>query len=414
MLAPSLAAEYAYMLFVVKNAEEFNTGKVKNFDEVGFKAVDDRTLQIQLNAPTPYFLSLLPHQSWFPVYIPAIEKNGSLYERGNRWTRPENFVGSGPFTLAEWKQNQVIIVKKNPNFWDAATVKLAEIHFFPMENSDTEELAFRTGQLHVTQSVPPAKIEGYKRDHPEQIRLSPLLGTYYYRCNVTKPPFNDKRVRQALAMSVDRDGIVKSITKGGEQPAFSFAPPKCGDYPVHPYYKADIAAAKKLLADAGYPDGKGFPKFEILFNTADTHRAIAEAIQQMWKVNLGIDATLVNQEWKVYLDSERQLNYQVARASWISDYIDPRSFLDMYVTGGGNNQTGWSNKDYDRLIREAGFTADPQKRFDIFHQAETILMDESPIIPLYYYTQKILMRPEVKGWTPNVLDMHPYKYVYLE
>ena len=413
MLAPSLASEYAYMLFVVTNAEAFNTGKLKNFDEVGFKAVDDRTLLIQLNAPTPYFLSLLPHQSWFPVHIPTIEKNGPLYERGNRWTRPETFVGSGPFTLAEWKQNQVIIVKKNPNFWDAATVKLKEIHFFPMEG-DTEELAFRTGQLHVTDTVPPTKIEVYKREHPELIQISPLLGTYYYVCNVNKPPLTDKRVRRALAMSINREGITKTVTRGNEQLAFSFTPPGCGDYPLHTYFKADIAAAKKLLAEAGYPDGKGFPKIEILYNTADTHRQIAESIQQMWKENLGIEVELVNQEWKVYLDSQRSKNYQVSRASWISDYIDPRSFLDMYVTDGGNNRAGWSNKEYDRLIREAGETADPQKRYDLFQQAETILMDEMPVIPIYFYTHKILMRPEVKGWWPNVLDMHPYKYVYLE
>jgi oligopeptide transport system substrate-binding protein len=305
-------------------------------------------------------------------------------------------------------------VKKNPDFWDAATVRLQQINFFPMENSDTEELAFRTGQLDITQTVPPTKIDVYKREHPELIHLDPYIGVYFYRCNVTKPPLNDKRVRQALALSIDREGIVKSITRGGEQPAYSFTPPKCGDYPVQPYFKTDIAAAKKLLADAGYPDGNGFPRVEILFNTESTHKAIAEAIQQMWKVNLGIDVQLVNQEWKVYLDSQREMNYQISRSSWIGDYIDPRTFLDMFVTDGGNNKTGWASKEYDQLISEAGMTADPQKRYGLFQKAEGVLMDEMPVIPVYFYTHKALMNPKVKGWWPNILDMHPYKYVYID
>ena len=414
ILAPSLAAEYAYMLFVVTNAEAFNTGKITNFDAVGFKAVDERTLQVQLNAPTPYFLSLLTHQSWFPVHIATIEKCGPLYERGNRWTRPETFVASGPFTLAEWKQNQIVVVKKNPNFWDAATVKLQEIHFHPIESDDTEERAFRSGQLHITQTVPMTKIDVYKREHPELIHLEPYLGVYYYRCNVTKPPLDDKRVRQALAMSIDREGIVKSVLRAGQLPAYNFTPPNCAGYTARAHLKKDIAAAKKLLADAGYPDGKGMPPVEILFNTSEGHKQIAEAIQQMWKVNLGVDAQLVNQEWKVYLDSQRSLNYQVSRSSWIGDYADPNTFLDLQVTDGGNNRTGWSNKEYDRLIHEAGATADPQKRFEFFQQAEAVLMDEVPVIPIYFYTRADLMSTQVKGWWPNLLDVHPYKYVYLD
>lgn len=413
-LAPTLASEYAYMLFVVKNAEEFNTGKLKNFDEVGFKAVDARTLQIQLRAPTPYFLSLLTHHSWFPVHIPTVEKNGPLYERGNRWTRPETYVGSGPFTLAEWKQNQVIVVKKNPNYWDAANVKLREIHFHPIENDVTEERAFATGQLHVTETVPMTKIDVYKREHPELIRLEPYMGVYYYRLNVTKPPLNDNRVRLALSKAIDREGIVKAVLRGGQQPAYWFTPPDCGGYTAREHVKADIAEAKQLLAAAGFPNGKGMPPIEILFNTAESHKQIAEAIQQMWKVNLGIEVQLVNQEWKVYLDSQRSMNYQVCRASWIGDYIDPNSFLDMYVTDGGNNKTGWSNKEYDRLIREAGMIADQSQRFELFQQAEKILMTEGPLIPLYFYTRVKLMSPQVKGWWPNILDIHPYKYVYLE
>jgi oligopeptide transport system substrate-binding protein len=414
MLAPSLAAEYAYMLFVVTNAEAFNNGKITNFDEVGFKALDDRTLRVQLNAPTPYFLALLGHQSWYPVNTAAIAKCGPLYERGNPWTRPATYVGCGPFMLADWKQNQIVSVKKNPNFWDAATVKLDQINFHPIESDDTEERAFQSGQLDITETVPTSKIDVYKREHPDLIRIEPYLGIYYYRCNVTKPPLNDRRVRMALALSIDREAIVKSVLRAGQLPAYWFTPPNCAGYTANTHLKMDIPAAKQLLAEAGYPDGKGLPPVEILFNTSAGHKQIAEAIQQMWKVNLGVDAQLVNQEWKVYLDTQHSMNYQVSRSSWIGDYDDPNSFLNLFVTDGGNNMTGWSNKDYDRYIREAGLTPDQSKRFEDFQQAEAILMTEVPVIPIYFYTRVDLMSPKVKGWWPNLLDIHPYKYVYLQ
>lgn len=414
ILTGSLASEYAYMLFVVTNAEAFNTGKVKNFDEVGFKALDDRTLQIQLNSPTPYFLSLLNHHSWFPVHIPTIEKCGPLYERGNKWTRPENFIGNGPFTLTEWKQNQIIIVKKSATYWDAEKVKLQEIQFHPIESDDTEERAFRSGQIHVTHTIPLSKIDVYKREQPDVIFTDPYLGNYFYGINTTKPPLNDKRVRRALAMTIDREAIVKNVTRGGQIPAYCLTPPNTAGYNAEARISGDIATAKKLLAEAGYPDGKGCPPVEILFNTLESHKAIAEAIQQMWKKNLGIDARLQNQEWKVFLDSQRTMNYQVCRSSWIGDYVDPNSFLDLWLTDGGNNRTGWSNAEYDRLIAEAGKTGDQQKRYELFQKAEAILMDEVPIIPIYFYTRSILVRPVVKGWHPNILDIHPYKYVYLD
>jgi oligopeptide transport system substrate-binding protein len=207
---------------------------------------------------------------------------------------------------------------------------------------------------------------------------------------------------------------VKSILRAGQLPACWFTPPNCAGYTAQAHLKMDIPAAKKLLADAGYPDGKGLPPIELMFNTSENHKQVAEAIQQMWKVNLGVDAQLVNQEWKVYLDTQHTMNYQVSRSSWIGDYNDPNTFLNLFVTDGGNNETGWSNKDYDQLIAEAGQTADPQKRYDFFQRAEAILMDEVPVIPVYFYTRVYLMNPRVQGWWPNILDIHPYKYVSLE
>lgn len=414
ILTPSLGSEYAYMHFVVKNAEAYNEGKITNFDEVGYKVIDDHTFRITLNNPTPYFLSLLIHMSWLPVNIRTVAKYGDPYQRGNKWTRPGHYVGNGPFVLAKWHVNDVIEVRKSPTYWDRDRVRLKAIRFYPIESDDTEERAFRAGQLHVTETVPLSKMDYYKANYPNLLQIGPYLGTYFYRVNVTKPPLNDKRVREALAMAIDRESIVKDIMKGGQQPAFNFVPPGTAGYTCRTHLHENIAEAKRLLAEAGYPNGKGMPPISLLYNTSEAHRTIAEAIQQMWKTKLGVDARLVNEEWKVYLDAQRSLNYQICRAAWIGDYVDPNSFLDMWLTGGGNNETGWSNPEYDRLIAEAAATTDPQQRLEVFQKAEAILIDEMPEIPVYFYTRVYLKRPEVKGWYSNILSDHPYKYVYLE
>jgi oligopeptide transport system substrate-binding protein len=413
-LAPSLASEYAYMLYVMKGAEDFNTGKITDFDQVGVKAVDDHTLRVTLNAPTPYFLSLLLHYSWFPLHIPTIERHGPLYERGNRWTKPGSFVGNGPFVLEEWKVNHVIVVRKNSNYWDAANVKLDRIFFYCIESSDTDERAFRSGQLHKTYVLPETKIDTYREKYHDRLQIDLFMGTYFYVINTSKAPLKDKRVRRALAMSIDREAIVKNVTRGEQLPAYHFTPPGTAGYTSRARFPFDVEGAKKLLAEAGYPNGRGMPSIEILFNTLETHRSVAEAIQDMWKRNLGIDARLLNQEWKVYLDSKKTGNYQVARYGWIGDYPDPNSFLDMWLTGGGNNDSRWSNAEYDRLIREAGHTADLQKRLELFQQAEAILMDELPIIPVYFYTRVYALHPSVQGWYPTILDNHPYQHLWLD
>jgi oligopeptide transport system substrate-binding protein len=414
ILTPSLGSEYAYMHFVVKNAEEYNEGKITDFNQVGYKVLDDHTLRITLNNVTPYFLSLLTHQSWYPINIRTVAKYGDPYQRGNRWTRPGHYVGNGPFVLAKWRVNDVIEVRKSPTYWDRDRVRLNAIRFYPIESDDTEERAFRAGQLHITETVPLAKVDDYKANHPDLIQIDPYLGTYFYRVNVTKPPLNDKRVRQALAMVIDRESIVKDVMKGGQLPAFNLVPPGTAGYTCHTHLHEDIAEAKRLLAEAGYPDGKGMPVIDLLYNTSEAHRTIAEAIQQMWRTKLGVNVRLVNEEWKVYLDAQRSMNYQICRGSWIGDYVDPNTFLDMWLTGGGNNETGWSDPEYDRLIAQAAATVDPQQRLDVFQKAEAILMDEMPEIPVYFYTRVYLKRPEVKGWYPTILDNHPYKYVYLE
>jgi len=397
----------------VKNAEAFNTGKLTNFAEVGFAALADHTFRVTLESPTPYFLSLITHTSWFPVHLPTIARHGDPLDRTTVWTRPGHYVGNGPFNLAEWKVNYRIVVRKSPTYWDATNVHLNEIHFHAYENQDAEERAFRGGQLHIGYQFPAAKLERYRREHPDVLKIDPHLANYFYRINVTKPPLNDKRVRQALNIAIDRDSIVTNIMRGGQIPASSFVPPGTAGYTSRTSIPKDFALARRLLAEAGFPGGTNMPTIEILYNTMEDHRRIAEAIQQMWKQNLGLEVRLVNQEWKVYLASLHSLDYQVSRGGWIGDYVDPNTFLDCFVTDGGNNDTGWSQPKYDRLIKEAARTTDPAQRYELFHRAEAILLDELPFIPIYYYTRVYLKHPDVEGWFPTLTDNHPYKYMKL-
>ncbi len=413
ILSPALAADNAYMLYAVQNAEAFHKGTLTDFAQVGFRVPNERTLIITLASPTPYFLSLLSHYSWFPVHMPTVKKWGPALERGSRWTRPGRFVGNGPFTLEEWRLNVRISVKKSPTYWDAARVTLQGIVFHTIDSLNVEERAFRAGQIHMTEAIPINRIDSYRRNHPELLRIDPYLGTYFYRFNVTKPPLNNPLVRRALALAVDRQSIVDNVTRGAQLPAGAFTPPNTAGYTAEASIPYDVPAAQRALAEAGFPGGRGLPPIEILFDTSENHRTIAEAIQQMWRKNLNVTATLVNQEQKVYFNSRRQMDYQIVRSSWIGDYNDPNSFLGLWTTGGGNNFTGWSNPEYDRLIAEASATGDQAARFAAFQKAEAILLAEAPILPVYYYTHGFLIRPSVQGWHPTILDHHPYKHVRL-
>jgi oligopeptide transport system substrate-binding protein len=412
-LSPDMANEYAYMFNNVVNAEQYYKGTLTNFNEVGFAVLDDRTLRVTLQNPSSYFLSLLNHHSWKPIHIPTVRKYGPVYERGSRWTRPGRFVGNGPFELVSWTVNQVIVVRKSPTYWDSARVKLKEIHFYAMESLDAEERAFRAGQIHKTDKLPLSKIAYYKEHSPQFLYQAPYLGTYFYMFNVTRKPFTDKRVRQALAMSINREELTRQVSRGGELPAYHFTPPNTVGYTSKARFEGNVEKARKLLAEAGYPDGQGFPKVELLYNTLESHKTIAEAVQQMWKENLHVEIGLRNEEWKVYLNSKTQKNYDIARYGWIADYVDPNAFLDMWMTDAGNNDSGWSNKEYDGLILKAAQTVDRDERFEVFQKAEAILLDEMPVIPIYFYTSTYLLQPSVKGWGPTILDHHPYPYVEL-
>jgi len=414
VLTPAFGAAYATMLYPVSNAEAFHRGRLADFTEVGFAALDARTLRITLGYPTPYLLSMLSHPAWLPVPVATIARYGPVDQRGTPWARPGRFVGNGPFVLKAWRRNQVIIVEKSPTYWDAAHVRLRAIHFHPIDSLDAEERAFRAGQIHLTDAMPPARIGAYRQNQPQLLRIDPYLGTYFYRLNVNRPSLDKPRVRRALAMAVDRQAIVAHVLRGGQVPASAFTPPGMNGYAPPPGIPTDFAAARRLLAEAGYPGGQGLPHFELLFNSSEGHQLIAEAVQEMWRRELGIEVRLVNQELKSTQDARRVGNFQILRSVWIGDYIDPLSFLSIWTSDSDNNFTGWSSRDYDNLLADAARTADPAARNALLQRAETILLDAAPIIPVYYYSHIFLLQPSVRGWHPTLLDHHPYKHVWLE
>jgi len=402
------------MLYPMKNAEAYNTGAIDDFSQVGAKALDAQTLVIELEHPTPYFLSLHAHYSWFPVHKATIEQYDAFEDRTTKWTRAGNLVGNGPYTLTRWSPNAVIEVRPNEQYWDAENVRNAGIDFLPISDEQTEERMFRAGELDITQNTPQSKVPEYLAERPEMIRIDPWIGSYFYRVNTTRAPFDDVRVRRALAMAVDREAICTHVLETGQTPAHFLTPPDVAGYTAQARIPYDVEGARALIADAGYPNGDGFPTIDILYNTMEQHKRIAEAIQQMWKRDLGIDVTLTNQEWKVYLNStsNEQLSFDLARAGWIGDVVDPVNFLECFITDNGNNRTGWGNAEYDRLIAEARATPDRDARHALYQRAESILMQEAPIIPIYHYTRHFLIRPNIKGYPPNILAYRAYHKIY--
>lgn len=413
-LLPSLGNQYAYAFYGIKNAERFNKGEISDFSLVGVKASDQYTLTVELSRPVPYFLELLDHHSMDPVHRTTIERFGAPGDRGTAWTKPENFVGNGPFMMKEWVPNKVVAVEKNPYYWDAQSVKLQEIHFYPIDKSTTEERMFRAGQLHIIRQLPTDKIETYKTQYPDVYRFYPNFTTYFYRFNTRRPPLNDQRVRQALAYAIDRQQIVERVTRGGQAPAKSFVPPMQTGYRSSTAMPEDVELARRLLAEAGYPDGKNFPPLTILYNTDEDHQKIALVIQQMWKKALNIQVKLENQEWKVFFASQRTGNYDIVRGSWAGDFYDPQNFLDVFRANNGNNRTGWANAEYEALMQEAEQTREQSERYALFQGAEAILLQEAPILPIYTYTSNALVAESVKEWHNNIMDYWSYKHVYLE
>ena len=412
-LTPALASEYAYMLFPLRGAEAFNAGATTDFAPVGATAPDDRTLVVELAAPTPYFLGLVAHQAWFPVHPPTILRFGKIDQRGTAWTRPENHVGNGPYRLATWVPNDRIEVVRAALHYSDPAVGPRRVIFFPTDNTAADESAYRAGQRHVTYDLLPDRIATYRAQSPSPLRIDPQLETAYLRFNTTRPPLTDARVRRALALAVDRDALADSVLLGSRLPANHFVPPGLGASRSPPGQIRDVTAARALLTEAGFPDGKGFPRLELLTNTDPVNTRILEAIQAMWKRELGIDVALVSQDFRVYLDTLKGLRYDIARSRWVGDYNDPNTFLDMCVTAGGNNQTGWSVPAYDQLIAAAAHTPTQTERLALLQQAETLLLTEAPIAPLYFGARVHLLHPDVTDWHGSLLGVRRYQTLRL-
>lgn len=408
-LDPKTASEYAYQLYYIKNGRKFNEGKAKASD-VGVKALNAKTLQVTLEAPTPYFIDLTNFPTYFPVRKDIVEKYGDKWQ-----TDPKTYIGNGPFKMTKWVHNSYIELVKNPNYWDAKSITLEKIIFKLSEDERANLLAYEAGQVDGAEGIPIDEIDRLKREN--KLKTFPLLGTYFYIVNCKKKPFDDKRVRLALSLAIDRQYIADKIGKLNQKPATGVVPYGLKgitkDFRIENGNflpaKADLAKAKKLLAEAGYPNGKGFPEIEIIYNTSEAHKKVAEAIQSMWH-QLGLKVKLSNMEWRVLLERRHKKDYMVARAGWYGDYMDPMTFLDLFTSYSDMNDTNWSNKKYDTLINKAKMTVNTKERMKYLMQAEKVLMDESVIIPIYFYSKAYLLRDYVKNYYMSPLGFNYFMY----
>lgn len=372
-----------------------------DFREVGMKAIDDHTIETVLNDPTPFWLELLGFYPLMPVCRECVESHAD-------WTLPENIVGNGPYALEFWRRRDRIRLRKNPHYWDRDNVALEVIDALAVESIFTAFNLYETHQCDWTTKVPPTVTRELLKADPPRTDLNPAsqFGTYYYLVNTTRKPLSDVRVRRALALALNRAEVIAAAC-AGESASRSLVPKGLPNYVPPECVETDAIAAAKLLAEAGFSSGEGFPKLEILYNSEAGHQLIAEIIRKQWERALGINVSTRNEEWASCLNSQQNLDYDVSRKSWIGDYLDPNTFLDMFVTGGTNNNTGWSNAEYDKLIEGAKVEVDPAKRLTMLHRAEEIIMAELPVIPIYTYVSRNIVRPHVKGFYNNLRDEHP-------
>ena len=414
ILSPALGAPYAYLLHCLKNGQAYNEGAIEDFGQVGVVVVDDHTLQVTLENPTPYFLNLHTHFTWFPVHRATIEAHGAMTDRNTGWTRPEHFVSNGAYALQDWRPDAWMEIRPNPYYWDPSAVKNRGIRFYPISDEQTEERAYRNGTLHMTYTVPMHKVAEYRETAPAELQIHPYLGLYFYRFNIRKAPLDDVRVRRALSLAIDRESPARDVLKAGEGAAWHFVPPHTGDFTSAARVAFDVKVAQELLAEAGFPGGEGFPSLELLYNASGAERTIVEAVQRMWQENLGVEVTLANQDYKVYVASMQSGDYDIARSIWIGDVADPVNFLELFLGGQGNNRTGWASETYDAAIQAAYGEADRDKRTAVLQGAEIELLDALPMTPVYFFTQKYLMKPELTGVKFNPLGYFRWQDFQLE
>ncbi len=415
ILAPGIAAPYAQEYYAISGAEAYHKGKVRDFSTVGVKATAPDVVEFTLKEPDPLFLKRMAQDSTVPVQEAAVTYYTAFDDPVSEWTQPPHLVSNGPFILTQWELNKSIVAVKNPHYWDAENVKLDKIIFIPADSQATTERMFRSNQLDFDYggTIPAEKIATYKQDAPEKLVIQPGYATYYYSINTRKPPFDNLNVRRALAFAVDRDMIVQRITKAGQKPAYTVSPI---DDSYHPSSALSFNPdkAREYLAKAGYPNGENFPPITISYNTNENHRKVAIAIQQMWKDTLNIDVELVNQEWKVFLATRYSHDYEVCRDAAASTYPDPADMLTVFATGHDMNTPNWSNSDYDALIARARVETNNETRLALLAQAEELLLEQMPVIPIYYYAYSYLISPEVHGMTFSRVERPDFKSIYIE
>lgn len=414
-LDPEVASEYAYQLYYIKGGQDYFKGKGKR-EDVGLEVLDDYTLRVELEAPTPYFLNLVTFFTYMPVRKDIVD------QKPEGWAKdPSLTVSNGPFVVSEYKINDKIILTPNENYWNRENIKLKQMILTMIIEGSTVLTAYDNDEIDVISGQVPVQEIPKRQMEDATFKTLPYLGTYYYLFNVDREPTNDINVRKALSLAIDREAIVNQITKAGQMPATGFVPnglidskgndfrATAGDYDMST--TANVELAREYLAKAGYPNAQGMPPVELMYNTSESHKAIAEAIQSMWKKNLGIEVTLANQEWAVFKTTRSMGNFQVMRSVWLGDYNDPMTFLDMWTSYSGNNNAQWratedgkfpENKKFTKLIEESKVVSG-EARDEKLYAAEKIMMDQAIIAPLYYYTGVVMIKDKVKNWERDIL-----------
>ncbi|MFH1804380.1 MAG: peptide ABC transporter substrate-binding protein [Pseudomonadota bacterium] len=412
LLAPETGAEYASLLYIIEGAEDLNSGK--EGAKLGAAALDDKTLEVKLTAPAPYFLAQLTHQTAFAIPRHTVEKFG------RDWVKAENIVVNGPYKLEEWVPNVHSKLVKNDAFYDAANVTIDEVIYYNYEDLTAMQNRFRADELDVTRMIASEQISWLKDNMADSLRIAPYAGIYYVAIRTNKEPFGDVRIRKALSLAINREAITDSVLKTGEIPAYSFVPPGTGNYGEPSYvswkgqsYADNLAEAKKLLAEAGYGPDKPL-KFTLRYNTQENNKRFAIAAQNMWK-QIGVEAELFNAEGKIHFADLKVGDFELARAGWIADYNDAQNFLFLGETRTGPlNYAAFNNARFDELMLAAEQESDLKSRATLMHQAEAIMMEEQPYIPIFYYVSKQLVSPKIEGWIDNAPDRHLTRWLDLK
>ncbi|MEE8281142.1 MAG: peptide ABC transporter substrate-binding protein [Gammaproteobacteria bacterium] len=409
---PATLSQYSSILFPIVNAEQIVKGELSP-EQLGVTALDDRTLEIRLIGPTPYFLGLLTHSTTYAVHRPSVEKFG------NRFARAGQLVGNGAYRLDEWVVQSHIRLLRSEKYWDDENTVIDEVNYFPIENQDAMLKRYRADELDFTQDLPFKQIAWIRENIADQLYISPYLGSYYYSLNLTLPPFaGAPKLRRALALAIDRDVLTEKITGSGEIPAYSWTPRVTGYTQQPPDWagwtqERRNTEARRLFKESGHSEANPLT-IQILYNTSENHKRIAVAIASMWKQVLGVETKLLNQEWKVFLETRKQKTMPgVARNGWIGDYNDAYSFTQLLASDNEQNDSGFANDEYDALLDRAAVEPDMQKRAELMEAAERLMLEEQPIIPIYFYVSKHLIKPWVGGFEPNIMDHHYTKNFHI-